>query len=286
MRVPPAADRVGSDTLPLAWVRIGIGVLFLVRTTPALRFIDPTLGADAVPLLGWPHAGASSALGLGLRAPALEALCVLRTLGLVSLTLGIGAPLGALLAVTTGYIVMFQAPFAFTATQHLLLQATFLLGIVDSSTVLALRPMPARSPRSSVWLLRGFVTSVYAWAASAKLRLDWLDGRTLALFHGEGRLHGPLANWLLATPQRCAIAGPAIAFAELSLTPLLLVRKTRVVGLALAVAFHVGIEWMARPDVIGWAMLCLLLVFVDIPRKPQADVARQELDHLPQVSEG
>ncbi len=39
-------------------------------------------------------------------------------------------------------------------------------------------------------------TSVYAWAAVAKLRGDWLDGRTLALFHDEHRLEGPLATVL------------------------------------------------------------------------------------------
>jgi hypothetical protein len=113
-------------------------------------------------------------------------------------------------------------------------------------------------------MLRAFVASVYAWAALAKLRGDWLDGRTLALFHEEHKLKGPLADLVLATPARCAVTGPAVALGELALGPLLLFRRTRTVGLALAVGLHLGIEWMGHPDVIGWVMLSLLVVFVEV----------------------
>jgi hypothetical protein len=221
------------------------------------------LGADARPLLGWPGDGAATAFGLGLSPSTLKVLCVIRTLGLVAFALGVRTRLAAVVAVVSGYLVLFQAPFGFTSTQHLLLQATFLIGIADSSAVLALRPELPRSPGSSRWMLRGFVASVYVWAAYAKLRADWLDGRTLALFHEEGRLHGPLADLLLGTSRRCAVMGPATAFGELALGPLLLYPRTRLVGLVLAVAFHLGIESMGQPDVIGWVMLCLLVVFVD-----------------------
>jgi hypothetical protein len=267
---PPAPEPRGGDAarlLALAWARIGIGALFLFRSTPLAHLFDRALGADATPLLGWPRAGAATWFGLGLSASTLAFLCVLRTAGLVAFTLGVGARLAAVVAVAAGCLVLAQAPFAFTSTQHLLLQATFLLGIADSSVLLALRPAAPRAPASSVWLLRAFVASVYAWASFAKLRHDWLDGRTLALFHDEGRLRGPLADWLLATPSRCAVVGPAVALGELSLGPLLLFRRTRVLGLALAASLHIGIEWMGHPDVIGWAMLCLLLVFVEVPRQ-------------------
>ena len=170
----------------------------------------------------------------------------------------------------SGYAVLYQAPFAFTSTQYLLLQAMLLLGLADASTVLSLRPEPARSPTSSRWMLRAFVASVYLWAAFAKLRHDWLDGRTLALFHEEGRLTGPLADWLLSTPGRCAVVGTAVAVGELALAPLLLYRRSRAVGLILAASFHLGIQWMGHPDVIGWTMLCLLIVFVDGQRRQVA----------------
>jgi hypothetical protein len=161
-------------------------------------------------------------------------------------------------------LVLYNAPFGFTSTVHLLLQATLLLGLADSSCVLSLRAEPPRSPDTSVWLLRAFAVSIYFWAGLAKMRADWLDGHTLALFQEEGRLRGVLADVLLGTQRRCALAAPAIAFGEPGIGVLLLMRRTRYVGLTLAIAFHLGIEWMGRPDVIGWAMLCLLMVFFDV----------------------
>jgi hypothetical protein len=265
------ASRLG----PLAVARIAVGALFLLRSTPLCGLLDPALGADAHPLQGWPLAGATAAFGLGLAPSTLKILCVARTLGLVAFTLGVAGRIGALVAAASGALVLLQAPFGFTSTQYLLLQATFLLGLADSSAVLALRRAPPRSPTSSRWMLRAFVASIYVWAACAKLRPDWLDGRTLALFHQEGRLRGPLADLLLGTPRRAAAMGPAIAFGELALAPLLLLPRTRAVGLALAVAFHLGIEWMGHPDVIGWAMLCLLVVFVEgAPQRTQVADSR------------
>jgi hypothetical protein len=271
--VPEASAARGSELWPLALARIAIGALFLARTTPLASFVFGPVGADAHPLLGWP-AGAV-ALGIGLSSGALKILCVTRTLGLVAFTLGIHARYAALVAVASGYLVLYQAPFAFTSTQYLLLQATLLLGLADASTVLALRREPARSPVSSRWMLRAFVASVYLWSGFAKLRHDWLDGRTLAMFHEEGRLAGPLADWLLSSPARCAVAGPAVAFGELALAPLLLLRRTRRAGLILAACFHLGIQSMGHPDVIGWTMLCLLVVFLDGQRTQTADSVGQ-----------
>ena len=268
LSVPERPEDDPVQTLrSLALARIAIGALFLVRSTPLCSLLDASLGADARPLLGWPDSNAVVGFGLGLSPGLLKVLCIVRTAGLIAFTLGVHARLAAVVAVFSGYLVMFQAPFGVTSTIHLLLQGTFLLGVADACTVLALRREAPRSPRSSVWVLRAFVASVYVWAAISKLRHDWLDGRTLALFHDEGRLHGPLADLLLGTPQRTAVMGPAIAFGELSLAPLLLFPGTRLGGLALAVAFHLAIEWMGHPDVIGWAMLCLLVVFVEARRQ-------------------
>jgi hypothetical protein len=256
----------------LAWARVAVGAIFLLRTTPLIGAFDPALGADAHPLLGWPEPGLS---GFGIASPIalVRAGCLLRSIGLVGFMLGVRARAAGLVAVASGYFVMLQAPFSFTATQHLLLQATLLLCLADSATELSLARDPAQSPRSSIWMMRAFVASVYGWAALEKLRPDWLDGRTLDLFYHEAKLRGPLADLLLGTRSRCAAIGPAVAIGELALGPLLLVRRTRAIGLALAVGFHAGIEWMARPDVIGWVLLALLLVFVELPaqRMQRAD---------------
>jgi hypothetical protein len=56
--------------------------------------------------------------------------------------------------------------------------------------------------------------------------------------------------------------GKLVLFGEASFVFLLVWPRTRLVGLALAVVFHIGLEWMGHPDVIGWVMIALLLVFV------------------------
>jgi hypothetical protein len=159
-------------------------------------------------------------------------------------------------------LVLLEHPFAFTATQHLFLQATSLLALADVAVLASVRKESPRSPRTGLWMMRAFVISVYAWAALAKARGDWLDGRTLVLFHEEGRLRGPLADLLLASSARCAVVGKLVFLAEASCCLLLGLPRTRLVGLVMAIAFHVAIEWMGHPDVIGWLMLSLLLVFV------------------------
>jgi len=260
MTAPCAPDDEALRSL--AWTRIAVGTLFLLRSTPLMGFFDSALGADAHPLLGWPDG--TLGFGLGLTRWVLQALCVGRTAAFLAFTVGYFPRVAGLIAVAFGYLVLLQRPFAFTATQHLFLQATLLLSLADIGARASLRRERSRSSRSGLWMMRAFVVSVYAWAAIAKARDDWFDGRTLALFHHEGRLHGPLADLLLGSPTRCAVAGKLVFLGELSFGCLLCLPRTRLVGLALAAAFHVGLEWMGHPDVIGWLMLSLLLVFVPL----------------------
>lgn len=257
------ASSVPSDDSALralALTRIAVGGLYLLRSTPLLSLFDPLLGADARPLLGWPQA--STDFGIQLPAGLLAALCVLRTMAFLAFTVGWFPRPSGLLAVAAGYAVLLERPFDFTATQHLFLQATFLLALADVGAISALRRQSPRSAQTGLWMMRAFVVSVYTWAALAKARGDWLDGRTLLLFHHEARLRGPLADLLLASPDRAAIVAKLVFLAEASLGPLLVLPRSRVLGLLAATLFHVAIEWMGHPDVIGWVMLALLLVFV------------------------
>ena len=110
---------------------------------------------------------------------------------------------------------------------------------------------------------RMWVASIYVWAAIAKLRPDWFDGRTLSLLAREGQFRPFVASTLLASDaRRCVISWGVSSLSELALAPLLLIPRTRRAGLALAVAFHLGLEWAASPDLFGWAMIALLLSFV------------------------
>jgi hypothetical protein len=248
------------DLEPLGWARAAVGALILLRTTPLLAPLDIWFLRDTLPLLGWPDAGFNAASW----PPSLiAALCVLRTLAALAFMLGAWTRITGLACGACGYAIASQHPFGFFFTIHLLYQAAILLALTDSGSVFALRPQPARSPRSSYRLIWCFVASIYLWAGLYKLRPDWLDGRTLELFRRPGALQGTVADLLLGTPRSRQIIATATALFELSIGPLLLWPKTRSAALVAALLFHLGLELTAHPDFLGFGMAALLLTFFD-----------------------
>jgi uncharacterized membrane protein YphA (DoxX/SURF4 family) len=247
------------DLRPLGWTRAAVGALILLRTTPLLAPLDIWFLRDAMPLLGWPQAGFSSAT---LPHSLIMALCLLRTVSAALLMLGVWTRAAGLVCGICGYVVVIQHPFGFFLTIHLLYQAAILLALTDSGTAFALRPVPARSPSSSYWLVWLFTASIYLWAGLFKLRPDWLDGRTLELFRRPGALHGPFSDLLLATPLARQIVATATALFEVTIGPLLLWPRTRRFALPCAFLFHLGLELSAHPDLLGFGMAALLLSFL------------------------
>lgn len=252
------------DLRPLGWARAAIGALILLRTTPLLAPLDIWFLRDAHPLLGWPTTAWSFAW---LPAPAIQTLCVARTLAALLFALGFWTRAAGVGCATAGYLVAAQQPLAFHFTIHLLYQSALLLGFVDSGCAFAVRPAPPRSPQSSYGLLRLFIVSIYAWAGLFKLRPDWLDGRTLALYQRAGGLEGSLTATLLTTDGARAAAATCVAAFELIIGPLLLWRRTRGLALPMAFLFHLTLEVTAHPDLLGWGMMALLLCFL-----PERDV--------------
>jgi hypothetical protein len=258
----------------LGAARVVLGATFLLRTTPLLLPLDPPFAFELRPLLAWPDgrphfAPAIAALALpnGLRA----VLCLLRTAAAIAFTAGLAARPAGLLAALLGYVTVLQDPARFYGTLHALFLGTAVLALAGAGGTLALRPEPVRSPRSGVWLARVFVASIYFWAALAKLRPDWLDGRTLALYLDDGAFRPGLGAALLGTAAQRAASARAIVAFELAAPVLLLWPRTRRLGLVLALGFHAIIEVVAAPDVFGWVMAALLLCFWQ-PREPPAPV--------------
>ncbi len=242
------------DLRALAACRIALGLVLLARTTP---WLGPW------PLLGWPDPRWHSPALIALPDAFVAALCVLRTAGALAFVVGYRTRLAGFVAAIAGWLVAAQDPLSFVLTLHLLYLGTLLCALTDAGSALALRGDPPRSPASGRRLLRGFVASVYAWAAIAKLSREWLDGSAILLLRDNGGLRGPVASALAATEARRTALALAVLALEASLGPLLLWRRTRRAALWAAYGFHAALEVTTRPDVFGWAMAAMLLVFVD-----------------------
>lgn len=226
----------------LSSIRVGLGVLFLVRTTIGARLVGL---ASPNWLYGWPSGGwHPSVFGIALPSTVICALCVLRTLGAVAFVIGYRVRLGGLVAGLCGLAVLTQDPLAFFNTMYLLH-----VGVV----MIALSIPDALSPP------RFLVMSVYAWAGIAKLNSDWLSGRVLFELAADGTIR---RGGSLVGTTTAVVAAIAVVVIELSLPLLLLLRRSRPIGLVAAVAFHVALEAFVRPDLFGWAMLSLLVAFV------------------------
>lgn len=255
---PPTAP----DLRPLGCARLMLGAIFLVRTTPILAASFPLFAREVRPLLGWPDGRAHLAAAIvSLPDGVLAAACVLRTVAAAAFMVGVAARPAGLLAALLGYVTVLQDPARFYGTLHALFLGTAMLALADAGSACALRPERARAPRSSVWLMRVFVASIYFWAGLAKLRPDWLDGRTLALFLDDGAFRPGLGAALLGTAARRAASARAVVAFELAAPALLLWPRTRRIGLVLALAFHAILEIVAAPDLFGWVMAALLLCF-------------------------
>jgi hypothetical protein len=158
-------------------------------------------------------------------------------------------------------IAFSQSPFLVFGTQELLLVAVGLLAFLPAS---------ADDDEDQLRLHRGVLVSVYLWAAFAKMTGDWWDG---SLFEEHIRAHnfpGPLGFLVVAHP----VASARGAFvAELVIPVLLAVGRTRRLGVAVAVAFHVALEAAARPDVIALVVALFLAAFLERPRIPAGRTA-------------
>jgi hypothetical protein len=133
-------------------------------------------------------------------------------------------------------------------------------------------------PRWCIAVFIAQVAIVYFFAAVAKLDLDWLEGRPLTLWLLGKRSYpvlGPLYGqewfkWLM-------VYG-GLAFDAL-IVPLLLWRRTRLLGLALAILFHLTNSYTFRIGIFPYLAISLCVFFFPpdavrkrfFPSKPGAE---------------
>lgn len=254
-------------TRPLRAIVVATFALALVRFTALANLLPMPLAHVQGPLFGWiPNESEQLerfSIGLApLPATVVNGLALLRT-GVLAAGLLLAlfrfsdrrALRGCAVASTVLLLIAFsQSPFLVFGTQELLLVAVGLLAFLPSS---------AADDEDQLRLHRGVLVSVYLWAAFAKMTGDWWDG---SLFEEHIRAHnfpGPLGFLAVAHPVASA-RGALVA--ELVLPALLAVRRTRLLGVAAAVAFHVALEAAARPDVMALVVALFLAAFAERPR--------------------
>jgi hypothetical protein len=245
-----------SPRAPRALARVALGLVLLVRTTALANLLPIPLAHVRGPLLGWPEPGFDLAWGgLVLPASVRIVLCVVRTIAALAFLLGIRARIAGLVAGTCGFLALSQDPLGFVFTLHVLFAGTMVLALTNAATDAASDADEVSSTR----LLTLFIASIYVYSAIAKLQSEWLSGRTLLALAEDGLLGGAIAAALIAHPALRAATAVAVFLVELALPALLLVTRTRRLGIGVALALHASFEIAAHPDVMGWVMAALLL---------------------------
>jgi Vitamin K-dependent gamma-carboxylase len=249
----------------LGAVRIFVGALFLVRTTPLLYLVPGLREHHGGPLFGWPDGELRSGIaGITFPIVTIQVLVVLRTIAALLFMIGVRARPAGIAAAVLGYLVWSQEPFSFIFTLHTLFLATGLLALTDAVNARALVSGPLRSPASpasSVALMRAFILSIYAWSAVGKLHGRWLDGTVLRVFCENGYVSGGVAKLLLGSAAAMRASALGTLFIEALLVPLLWLPRTRVAAVAIACMLHGIFEVGMHPDVFGWLMVGLLVLF-------------------------
>jgi hypothetical protein len=254
----------------LAVARLALGALLVVRTTALANAVPIPLAHVRGPLLGWPDHGMAFAWGgLVLPAPMREIAAILRTVAAVLFLAGVRARAAGLVAGGLGLVALWQDPFGFVFTLHVLFLGTIAVALGDGTRDLALSPDREASPLSdagsSASLLRVVVASVYAWSAIAKMNTAWLGGDTLHALAEDG-LVTPFARALLAHGALERAGAWAVLCAEVALAAAVASARYRRATLLAALGFHVILEVATRPDVMGFVMGALLVGGLGLPR--------------------
>lgn len=123
----------------------------------------------------------------------------------------------------------------------------------------------ATCPRWCRWIFRFQIAVLYIYAGIAKLNPDWLAAKPVQIWLAA-RSQLPYVGWFYGQSWlKWVIAYGGIAF-DLSIIPLLLFRRTRVLGLVLAVIFHSFNAFTFGIGIFPWLALSLMVFFFPMER--------------------
>jgi hypothetical protein len=263
-----------ADPGPLWLCRTLIAAAALVRTSDVLRpliELDHHRWVHGVEFAPWaegiepPRLAVGLLPGLGVLAtPVLASmLVVLRGGAALSLLVGLWPRASALLLGVSGYALMASDRFRYLHHLHLLWTSCLLLALVPWSA----RPLP----KWPLTLIRWQVLVIYAASGVAKLDPQWLDGSTLEQLAAH-RLIDPGVVEVVGAPLLAQLT----CATELILVPLLMWPRTRWVGIALAIAFHLSTDTVMVVSTFPVVMIALVVTFA--PTRRERTRAASSLD--------
>ena len=201
-----------------------------------------------------------------------------------------GIMLGTGLAIAAGAYYRISATLYFLAHSYIFLIAAeyylnhaYLLSVVAllmifipahrAASIDALRKPSLHSNHVhgwAYWLLLGTLGVVYVYGAIAKMTPDWLVGVPVRqwLAHRAATAWSPVASLLTHEPVVMFVTWYGLLF-DLFVTPVLLWKRTRPIGVACSLCFHLSNSYLFHIGVFPWFMLASTTLFFDPdwPRK-------------------
>jgi vitamin K-dependent gamma-carboxylase len=251
------------DGAGLAVFRVLLGCVLVVS---ALRFVRRgwVEALYLAPSYHFPYAGFSWVTPLGAYTYGLFAALALSG---VALALGFHTRVAAGVACALFTYLELIDKALYLNHYYLVSLLTFLCAVLPVGAAFSLdarrRATSLRVPALAYFVLRAQIALVYVYAGLAKLNADWLfEAMPLELWlatHAGLPVVGPL----LALPATAFVMSWAGALFDLGIVPLLVWRRTRALGVGLAVVFHGAIGLLFPIGVFSLVMLVALTVFFE-----------------------
>ena len=131
----------------------------------------------------------------------------------------------------------------------------------------------ATAPAWTLLLLRAQLAIVYIYAGIAKLNPDWLRGEPMRSWLA-GRTGVPVIGPLLDTEWAAYFFSYGGILLDLFVVPLLVFRRTRVLGFALAIFFHLTNAAVFEIGIFPWLMIAATLLLFSSDDVPEGVAQR------------
>jgi len=122
-------------------------------------------------------------------------------------------------------------------------------------------------PRAWIWLLRIQIGIPYAYGGIAKLNGDWLCGEPLRMWLARRADYPVLGKWFTEEWMVYLFSYGGLLL-DLAFVPLLLCKRTRMIGYGLVLCFNGMNAWLFDIGIFPWMMMAASLMFFppDWPR--------------------